>query len=195
MGNCPKCDEQMELSFNYEDKDNVINFTLIKTENSNISQNIILDNIKNKDLKFLEILNKIIKNIEKIKESKIIVLKEAIESILLNILSKEDINLYLTSIDKYIKNKYDNEAIVKISEMFKLIYSKKKEIKRDDIKYLIKSINIALTGTEILNELLFKYFFEKMNTIFYDDIEKDENKKSEKERIEIINNVIDSNNE
>ena len=72
--------------------------------------------------------------------------------------------------------------------MFKLIYSKKKEIKRDDIKYLIKSINIALTGTEILNELLFQYFFEKINTIFYDDIEKDENKKSEKERIEIINN-------
>ena len=96
-------------------------------------------------------------------------MKEAVESILSNISNKECIKLYLTSIDKYINNKYDNEAIVTISEMFKFIYSKKKEIERDDIKYLIKTINIALTGSEILDEQLFQYFFEKINKIFFDD--------------------------
>ena len=169
MGNCPKCCQELDLSFHYENIDNDIKFVLYRTSIDNRRQDILYDKIEDKDPKFLAILNKIIKNIRKIKKSKIITLKEAVESILSNISNKECIKLYLTSIDKYINNKYDNEAIVTISEMFKFIYSKKKEIERDDIKYLIKTINIALTGSEILDEQLFQYFFEKINKIFFDD--------------------------
>ena len=201
MGNCPKCDqEQPELYFNYENRNNVINFVLIKTENNNKCQAIILDNIKqeDQDSQFQTILNLIINNIEKIKESKIIALKEAIDSTLSNISNTQSINLYLTYIDKYIKNKFDYEAIAKISEIFKLIYSKKEKIKNDDIEFLIKNINNALKGSGILNEQLFKYFFDKINKLFFGDKEevkkiepKEINKKLKEEEKELpINNLI-----
>jgi len=168
MGNCPNCFQtEIEISFEYQNDQNIINLFLIKTESSDKIEEIILTDIKQKDQKFIDILNKIITNSECIKKNKKIVLKEAVESILSNISNKEKKNLYISSIDKYIKNKYDFKAIIQISELFKLIYLKKDEIEKDEIKFFIKVINLALKETDILDEPSFQYFFEKINEIFF----------------------------
>ena len=140
MGNCPIC-FQTEISFEYQNDQNIINLFLIKTEFSDKIKEIILKDIKQKDQKFIDILNIIITNSERINKNKIIVLKETVESILSNISNKEKKNLNISSIDKYINNKYDFEAIIQISELFKLIYFKKDEIEKDEIKFFIKAIN------------------------------------------------------
>ena len=88
MGNCPNC-FQTEISFEYQNDQNIINLFLIKTEFSDKIEEIILKDIKQKDQKFIDILNIIITNSEKINKNKIIVLKETVESILSNISNKE----------------------------------------------------------------------------------------------------------
>ena len=192
MGNWPNC-FQTEISFEYQNDQNIINLFLIKTEFSDKIEEIILKDIKQKDQKFIDILNIIITNSEKINKNKIIVLKETVESILSNISNKEKKNLNISSIDKYIKNKYDFKAIIQISELFKLIYLKKDEIETDEIKFFIKVINLALKGTNILDEPSFQYFFEIINEIFFGKNGKEQenqnsNNNQKKEEMEKNNN-------
>ena len=68
MGNCPKCCQELDLSFHYENIDNDIKFVLYRTSIDNRRQDILYDKIEDKDPKFLDILNKIIKKIYKNKK-------------------------------------------------------------------------------------------------------------------------------
>ena len=176
MGNYPDCCCQIsEINLEYEKNQND-NINIVVNLTGKFKDKIFQD-IGEKDEFFISLVNKIIQKFDKIEENKIITLKEAIKNILENISNEKDKNIYMNSMDNYIKNNYDIKSIVKISEILKLMYSNKDKIE-DDIKYFIKTLNLALKGTDIFDQNSFKYFFEKINGIFFgkkEDLKMDNN--------------------
>lgn len=188
MGNSGCC-EDIGISFVYENFNNITKIILIKNEGAKKSKEIIIEDIKQKDQKFIDILNIIINNIEKIKDNKIIIIK-IIKSFFTKtkIASKEEMNAYLNSIEQYMNNKYNIKAIAKISELFKLIYSKKNNIEKDGIKFIIENIKMALKETDIIENQQFDYFFEKINDIIFEKNEKNKDILLLKEAPKVIEN-------
>lgn len=185
MGNSPVCCDEPEIYFEYKTESGKINLYLMHKNNNKLDEKKFMEDIEKKDDKFLCSINRIIQKKEEIKNDKITFLKEALRPILPNILNKGEVTEYLSHIEKY-KNLFFNiDDFIKICELFKIIYSKKKEIDREDIKYFIKCIKTVLNEPKILEDELFEYFFEKLDEIFLDNnknSQKNPEKESEKEK-------------
>ena len=175
MGNSPVCCDEPEIYFEYRTESGKINLYLMHKNNNKLDEKKFMENIEKKDDKFLSSINRIIQKKEEIKNDKITFLKEALRSILSNILNEGEVTVYLSHIEKY-KNLFFNiDNFIKICELFKLIYSKKKEIDKEDIKYFIKSIKTVLNEPKILEDEFFEYFFEKLDEIFLDNNKNSQN--------------------
>ena len=183
MGNSPVCCDEPEIYFEYKTESGKINLYLMH-KNNKLDEKKFMEDIEKKDDKFLCSINRIIQKKEEIKNDKITFLKEALRPILPNILNKGEVTEYLSHIEKY-KNLFFNiDDFIKICELFKIIYSKKKEIDREDIKYFIKCIKTVLNEPKILEDELFEYFFEKLDEIFLDNNKNSQNNPEKEDKKE-----------
>ena len=95
---------------------------------------------------------------------------------------------YINIIDTSTKENIGLEHIISFCHIFKLIYEEKKEIKKEDIKNLIRSIKKAIESTDILDNKLSKHFFAKLNEIYLNN-----NAINNNNIIDIDNNVANNN--
>lgn len=72
---------------------------------------------------------------------------------------------YKNIIEKSTKDNISLKRIKIFCDIFKLFYEEKKEIDKEEIKIFIRNTKKALEETDILDEKLFKHFFEKLNEI------------------------------
>ena len=184
MGNSSLCCDEPEIYFEYRTESGKINLYLMHKNNNKLDEKKFMEDIEKKDDKFLSSINRIIQKKEEIKNDKITFLKEALRPILSNILNEGEVTVYLSHIEKY-KNLFFNiDNFIKICELFKIIYSKKKEIDKEDIKYFIKSIKTVLNEPKILEDEFFEYFLEKLDEIFLDNNENSQNNQEKEDKKE-----------
>ena len=175
MGNC-ECLSLCEVNFQIEklaQKNNII-ITKIE-ENKEVENIIIFENITIEDdfEKFINIINNIYKTIGNLSYENQIVLKQTIKSTISNILNEQSVNIYLNEINNFFKNNKDLNTIIKIVEIFKLIYSKRMDIGKDKIICFIENLsNILKDSTEFKDNNRIDCFYNNLKNIFLKDLKK-----------------------
>ena len=168
MGNC-QCLSLCEINFRI-DKNNII---LSKIDENKEEQKIIIfENvtIENDFEKFIQIINNIYKNIENLSYENQIVLRKTIKSTISNILDEQSVNIYLNEINNLFKSK-DLDTIIKIIELFKIIYYKRMDIGKNKIICLIENLSdILKDNSEIKDNNSTICFYHNLKKIFLKDL-------------------------
>ena len=166
---CCCCNRKSQcFYFEIEDKDiNHCNIILIANHEVNNEEdtkaNYFKNVLKDEDLtEFLKIINKIIKNFELIPKEKLF---EILNS--LKVLSKDKIDFYLNLINNLQEKGLDKNFVDEFVSLFKFIYDRKDEIKKENINSFITKISHLFQKKEVLNEEENTFLIEKLNKLYF----------------------------
>ena len=158
-------------------KFNIINSNIICTSYANdyIRNDIkIFEGIKKeKDIEdLISLVNIIVNNIliSNCRKQKILIkeLKIIFRRLFETFLSKNEISTNLEVIELFIKNG-NNDSLLNLIGIFKLIYSKKEEIKEEKLRNFICNIKFVFETNEILKEDNINKFENELNKIFFEE--------------------------
>ena len=161
------------ISYNF----NIINSNIICTSYTDgyIRNDIkILEGIKNEKVieELISLINIIVKNILILncRKQKFLIneLKLIFRKLFETFLSKNEISKKLEVIELFVKNG-NNDSLLSLFDLFKLIYSKKEEIKEEKLRIFIYNIKFVLETNEILKEDNINKFGNELNKIFFED--------------------------
>ncbi len=141
----------INFCFDIEEQNNKYNIH-IKKEEKNI--NIIFENVdveKNPGIPtVIEIINTIWERLNKFKNYNLQVIKDAIKDLLLGIKENDQIIEYLKAIDEISNNQNNLQSLLKIIDLFKIIYENKDNIGNKKITFFIESIRLQIKNSSIL---------------------------------------------
>ena len=134
----------------------------------------ILEGIKNeKGIEdFISLINIIKYNILKCPKQKILKeLKLIFRRLFETFLNKAEISKNLEVIELFIKNRHkeNKDSLLNLFKLFKLIYSKKEEIKEEKLRNFFGNIKFVLETNEILQENNINKFENGINKIFFEE--------------------------
>ena len=112
---------------------------------------------------FVEIINKIIKNINSISKQGII---DCLSQILNDFLKEDCICKHLEKINDLTKDNKNIESIEDLISLLKTIYNKRYEIGKDTIIYFLKTIYFELKKNKSLTNDELEFFYEKLSKIY-----------------------------
>ena len=129
----------------------------------------IINKIENIEgiIQFIDLINKILNNINKFTIENISDIKNIFNNFLSEFLTEKELMFYLSNINNIIQNNLDIKAIKECSKLFQLIYNRRHEINIEDINYFIKSIYYILKKEN--NEI--EFFKVKLKEIFLKEYE------------------------
>ena len=172
------CSQSRNVEINFELKnsiDNTYNIIIKKQIYNNITdynliEESLIEKIDKKDglEMFLNILNNIYNNIDKINDDYITLFKMHTKNMIKNILPENEKDLKLKVIDKFVKNKHDIDTIKDFISLFEFIYNNKNKIKKFQIICYIESLYNLLKELkeQLINENEITVFINKLYEIF-----------------------------
>ena len=181
-----------DISFNIRKSNNSNGYDIILFKQINTvgfveeTEKIIFENVENKEenITFLHIINKILKNINKISQEGIAI---SFNEILDEFLKEDEISLYLSKINSLNEDIKSIEGIEGFISLMKRIYRMRNEIRKESIIYIIKSLYLTLKKTKILTKDELKFLYKKLEKIFLEKEDREdkedlkEDKKDSKE--------------
>jgi hypothetical protein len=145
----------------------------------------------NLDLKnFIDNINKILKNINRIDDFKLKVLKNATKHVLEKHISNDEKKKYFDLFSLVKKNDDMKELILSFRDLFTAIYENRYKIGLDKMTFFIESIKLFLEETKLVND---EDFFSYLKDIFIDKkmiSERESQKDTQNNNNENNNNLI-----